>query len=153
MKLHNTMEDMVMTRAKEIFETLAKEGNPQKYCTCEQCRLHIICYVLNRVRPHYIVSNRGASRVRRENVERQQQVADITTLIHEGLRQVNHNQRPNFDHTPGEDGAGNDGDVPVFNIPTIIGRLLNGINFAPIFGLDIELLLNGKLVPMKDANW
>jgi len=34
-----------------------------------------------------------------------------------------------------------------------MGRLFNGNNFAPISNVDIELLWNGELVPMKDGNW
>jgi competence protein ComFB len=34
-----------------------------------------------------------------------------------------------------------------------MGRLFNGNNFEPVSDIDIELLLNGELVPMKDGNW
>jgi len=153
MELHNTVEDIVVARVNDIFEALDKEGSERKYCTCNQCRMDIICYTLNRVQPHYIMSNRGASRVQADTFERQQQVADITALIHEGFRKVNHNQRPFFDHAPGEGGADQDKNVPTFNIPTIIGRLLNGNNFAPITDIDVELLCNGEPVQMKDGNW
>jgi len=153
MDLHNTLEDIVIARVNEIFESIDKEGNRGKYCTCNQCRMDIICYALNRMRPHYIVSNRGASRVKWESIERQQQVADITALVHEGFEKVNHNLRPNFSHSPGEIRTTPDKNVPVFNIPTIMGRLFNGNNFAPVSNVDVKLLLNGDLVPMKDGNW
>jgi len=153
MELHNTVEDIVVARVNEIFEAIDKEGSERKYCTCNQCRMDITCYALNRVKPHYIVSNRGASRVRWESIERQQQIADISALVHEGFRQVNHNQRPFFNHASGESGAGKDKNVPAFNIPTIIGRLFNGNNFAPISDVDVELFWNGQMVPMKDGNW
>jgi len=153
MELHNTMEDIVVARVNDIFEAIDKDGSERKYCTCNQCRMDIVCYALNRVRPHYIVSNRGASRVRSDTIERQQQIADITAMIHEGFKQVNHNQRPFFDHAPGEGGTGQDKNVPAFNVPTIMGRIFNGNNFAPISDVVVELLCNGELVPMKDGNW
>jgi len=151
-QLHNTMEDLVVARVSEIFEAINRGDSAQKYCTCEQCHVDIICYALNRLRPHYIVSNRGVSRVQQTSIERQQQVADITTLIHGGFRQVNHNQRPHA-HTPGGSAAGEDKKFPVFNIPVIVGRLFDGNSFAPISDVDIELFCNGELVPMKDGNW
>ena len=153
MELHNTVEDTVITRVNEIFEALANGENKSNYCTCNHCRMDIICYVLNRMKPHYIVSNRGASRVQTESLEKQQQLADITALIHEGFRQVNHNQRPNFSHKPGLNGTGSIKEHPIFNIPTIMGRLFNGNNFAPISDVSVELFWNGALVAMKDGNW
>jgi len=153
MELHNTVEDIVVARVNEAFEAIDAGNSTHKYCTCKQCRLDIICYALNRLQPHYIVSNRGVSRVQWETIERQQQIADITSLIHEGFRQVHHNQRPNFAHFPGESGAGGDKALPVFNIPVIMGRLFNGNNFAPISDVYVELLYNSELVIMKDANW
>ena len=67
MDVHNTVEDIVITRVDEIFKTLDEEGN-KKFCTCNQCRLDVICYVLNRLRPHYIVSHKGASRAHRDSL-------------------------------------------------------------------------------------
>ena len=152
MEFHNTVEDTVIARVNEIFNALEK-GNPGKFCTCNQCRMDIICYALNRMPPHYIVSNRGASRVQWESFERQQQAADITAMVHEGLKKVNHNQRPYFEHSAEAEKTIRHLDRPVFNIPTIMGRLFNGNNFSPISNLDVELLRNGELVPMKDGNW
>lgn len=153
MELHNTVEDLIIARVDEIFADIMKERNPKKLCLCNQCRMDTICYVLNRTPPHYIVSHRGVARVQWETIERQQQVADITTLIYEGIKKVNHNQRPNFPHTAKENEIGQEKNLPVFNIPTIIGRLFNGNNFAPLSDVYVELRRNGKLVVMKDENW
>jgi len=153
MDIHNTEEDTVIARVDEIFKSINESGNTGKICTCGQCRTDVICYVLNRVPPRYIVSNRGASRARTEGIDRQQRIADIAALVHEGLNRVNHNQRPYFSHSAAEEAAIRDSDSPVFNIPAIMGRLLNGNNFAPISDVNIELLLNGALVPVRDKNW
>jgi len=153
MEFHNTVEDTVIARVNEIFDTLDTKGNPGKFCTCKQCRMDIICYALNRMPPHYIVSNRGASRVQWESIERQQQAADITAMVHEGLKQVHHNQRPHGESSGEADLANQFLNRPVFNIPTIMGRLFNGTNFSPLVNLDVELFRKGELVPMKDRNW
>ena len=153
MELHNTLEATVISKVDEIFEALNTEGNNGKFCTCRQCRMDVICYVLNRTPPHYIVSNRGASRVLVEDIGRQQQTADISALIYEGLKQVSDNLRPNFKHFPEKGAAGNGSEIPMFNVPTIMGRVFNGNNFAPLSGVNVELLWNGELVDMKDGNW
>jgi len=152
MDVHNTIEDIVISRVDEVFKTLGEEGS-KKFCTCNQCRMDVICYALNRLRPHYIVSHRGAARTQREGLEQQQQLADVTAMIHEGLKKVSHNQRPNFTHQVEGEGQGSDAGHPVFNVPTIMGRLFDGSNFSPIAGVDVELLCDGKLVSMKDGNW
>ena len=153
MELHNTVEDIVISRVDEIFAEIGKEGQGSKLCTCSQCRMDIICYALNRMKPQYIVSNRGVSRVQLESIEHQQLVADISTLVNDGFKQVNHYQRPYFSHAPGEEKPGAGICDPVYNVPTIMGRIFNGNNFAPLSGVDVELLWNGKLVSMKDGNW
>jgi competence protein ComFB len=111
------------------------------------------CYVLNRLAPRYIVSNRGVARVEQESFEHQQKIADIASLVYEGIRRVNHNQRPNFQHSVPNKEVLKDYNSPMFNIPTIVGRLFNGINFAPVADVTVELRRNGDLVRMKDANW
>ena len=153
MELHNTVEDMVISKADEFFGILEKSGNPDKLCTCDQCRMDTICYTLNRITPRYIVSNRGASRVRWESLERQQQEADIAALITEGFKRVSHNLRPNFVHSTKAAAANVKPMLPVYNVPTILGRVFNGNNFAPLEDGTVELLWDGVLVSMKDGNW
>ena len=151
MDLHNTIEDIVIPKVEEIFDSLEKNENPEKLCTCTQCRIDTACYVLNRTTPYYLVSNRGAARTNQVDTEHQQKLVDITTLIYEGLKRINHNQRPHSTHGSSKEGGLSD--RPVYNIPSITGRLFNGSNFAPLADVDIELLFNGELVAMKDGNW
>jgi competence protein ComFB len=153
MELHNTIKGKVISKVEEIFQTINKSENTGKFCTCDQCKMDVICYVLNRTPPRYIVSNRGASRSLVEGIEVQQQTADIAALIHDGLKQVSHNLRPNFAHS-GEKSTDPDvAEVPKFNIPTIMGRVFDGDNFAPLSEATVELLWAGELVTMKDGNW
>jgi competence protein ComFB len=155
MEVHNTIEDVVFTAIGEIYDSLNKGDNPRQICTCSQCRLDTACFVLNRTRPHYVISNRGVVRFEQGTIERQQLEADVIALIHEGIKRVSHNQRPYSSHT--EDAPllvpGAPTNSPVFNIPTIVGRLFNGINFEPMADIVVELYQNGKLVEMKDKNW
>jgi competence protein ComFB len=152
MEIHNVSEDIVFRSVQNIFEAVKKEGNPNELCLCEQCKLDTICYTLNRIMPRYIVSNRGMTRMDQDYTARQQTEADIATLIYNGLRLVNHNQRPTAPH----DGAISDNKTltqPAFHIPTIIGRLFDGQTFAPLAGVTVELHSDGKIVPMQNHNW
>ncbi len=50
--LRNLTEDYVMLVYNEIANTL-------DCCKCEQCRLDIFSYTLNRLKPRYVVSSEG----------------------------------------------------------------------------------------------
>jgi len=152
MELHNFIEDLVIPNVKSIFSNIEKD-NTDKLCTCYQCQTDTACYVLNRITPFYIVSNRGATRVNQEFIENQQRDADITALIYEGIKRVNHNQRPNFSHDSSRKDPNMYFGKPFFYLPSIMGRLFSGGNFAPISDVYIKLLHNGEMVEMKDGNW
>ena len=152
MEIHNISEDIVFNSVQAIFESLKNEGNPDGLCLCDQCKLDTMCYVLNRVDPRYIVSNRGFSRIEQDWAGRQQTEADIATLVYRGLRLVNHNQRPTSSHD-GTTSIGRSTNDPAFEIPTIIGRLFDGETFAPVSGVTVELRSGGEIVPMRNTNW
>jgi competence protein ComFB len=150
-EIHNTVEDAVFSEIDDICAAIDRDGKGD-ICTCPQCRMDAACYVLNRIAPHYVISNRGVARVEQESIERQQTVADITALVYEGIKRVTHNQRRTANHNLKlEDKVM--ADTPVYNIPTIVGRLFNGINFEPLSAVNVELRMDGNLVPMKDNNW
>jgi competence protein ComFB len=153
MNVHNIAEEMVVTKVTEIFDAIASGENPEDFCTCDHCRLDTACYVLNRIPPRYIVSDRGVARTETDPFARQQKEADIVALVYEGIKQINHNQRSSFSHkNPAPDKNARNTE-PVFNIPTILGRLFNGLDFSPMSGITVELRRNGELVDMKDINW
>ncbi|AEF84482.1 conserved hypothetical protein [Treponema primitia ZAS-2] len=150
MEIHNTTEDIVFTTIDEICASIESKGNPDKLCLCERCRTDVACFVLNRVPPYYIISNRGAARIEQETIKKQQSAADTATLVFEAFKRVSHNQRPNSNHSQPE---AKTKDLPAFNIPTIVGRVFNGINFSPMANVSVELWRDGILVPMKDQGW
>jgi len=152
MDIHNTNEDLVFSTVQLVFDSIQESGNPENYCLCYQCRIDTICYTLNRIEPHYIVSNRGFTRIEPTSIKRQQIEADITTLIYKGIRLVNHNQRPTAPHD-GSIMSTPKIDSPMYDIPTIAGRIFNGVSFEPIVGIDISLYCDGELVVMRNSNW
>jgi competence protein ComFB len=152
MDIHNTSEDVVFNVVQTIFDQIQENGNPENYCLCYQCRTDTICYTLNRIEPQYIVSNRGFTRIDPTSIKQQQMEADITSLVYKGLRLVNHNMRPTAPHdktVPGEQKVNH----PVFDIPTIAGRIFDGISFEPITGIEVSLYCEGELVSMRNNNW
>jgi len=153
MEIHNITEDIVFNSVQTIFDVIKKEGNAEKFCLCDQCKLDTICYTLNRIKPRYIVSNRGMTRIEQDWVGRQQTEADIATLVYQGLRQVNHNQRPTSSHTDASLFTNEPSNEPAFFIPTIIGRLFDGETFAPVSGMKVTLRCGDEIVPMRNQNW
>jgi len=152
MDFHNVNEDIVVNEVQNIFSEIEKDGNLEKLCLCYQCRVDTICYTLNRIEPLYIVSNRGFSRIDNVGIKRQQLEADITSLIYKGIRLVNHNMRPTAPHD-GSPNHLNKINHPLFDIPTISGRIFNGISFEPIQDIEVALYLDGELVNMRNNNW
>lgn len=155
MEMHNTTEDLVLRMVNDIFNAAERERKADQPCTCYQCRLDTACYVLNRSTPRYIISSRGAARTETATLAAQQQDADIASLIHEGWQKISKSKRPHFEHYP-IDTQDNNFSMelgPVFNIPTFIGRIFNGINFEPMNNLEILLYKDGSIAQMKNSNW
>jgi competence protein ComFB len=152
MKIHNFMEDLVYAEIESLCADMAKDEAHSGLCTCPQCRLDAACYVLNRVRPRYFVSSRGLAREGLFSFEKQQKDTDIINLILTAFKTVAHNRRP------AHDGAASSAQKSapsgaVYNLPAIIGRILNGQNFAPLAGTSVALYYEGKLVKMNNENW
>jgi len=152
MDIHNTNEDLVFSSVQSIFDEIHSSGNPDNFCLCYQCRIDTICYTLNRIEPNYIVSNRGFTRIDQASIKRQQIEADITTLIYKGLRLVNHNQRPTAPHDGSVQGTVRI-NHPMYDLPTIAGRLFDGESFEPIIGIEVSLFCEGELIAMRNNNW
>lgn len=152
MEFHNISEDIVVQSVQKIFDEIETSGNPDKFCLCYQCRVDTICFTLNRIEPRYVVSNRGFTRIDPTSINHQQMEADITTLVYKGIRLVNHNQRPTSPHD-GTSQKNSKTHHPMFDIPTIAGRIYNGVSFEPVSGVDISLFCEGELVKMRNSNW
>jgi competence protein ComFB len=153
MDIHNTSEDTVCKIVDTIFNDIKESGNPEGYCLCEQCQIDTICFTLNRVEPHYIVSNRGSTRIDFSGVKRQQNEADIISLAFKGFKLVNHNMRPNAHKDSESSHIIPTINAMLFDIPTITGRIFDGLSFEPVVGIEVSLYCEGELVPMRNNNW
>jgi competence protein ComFB len=151
MDIHNATEDIVLRKVHKTFDE--EEGSKKVgYCTCDQCRLDVACYVLNRTVAEYVVSSRGLAYIETDRAKEIQRDVDLMRLIYEGIKQVNTAKRPHFVHA-GSHEKSTPPHGPIFNYPTIMGRVFNGRNFEPIGGTSLTLLHGGELVRMVDPNW
>ena len=150
MTIHNLMEDLVTKTVNEIFDE--EEQQPRHgYCTCPQCRLDVVCYVLNRVPPQYAVSGRGLAHILSDYQDQLQTTADLVALINKGIQTVSATRRPQFAHDGADAPHAPEG--PVYNFPVVEGRLLSGVTFEPVSGVAVSLLSEGTKVEMIDGNW
>ncbi len=151
MEIKNLMEDAVKAVVDELFDS--ERSDPRLgYCTCDQCRLDVACYVLNRVKPEYIVSSRGLAYSEREGLDKVQRRADVISLVKEGWSKVTHTPRPTSDHS-GAKPVGEAVSGPAYNFPTFMGRVFDGRTFAPIGEGSVKLLVDGAEAQMVDPNW
>lgn len=152
MEIHNMMEDLVLQIVSEVFEEKAKSGFA--LADCYQCQLDVACYVLNRIRPEYIISGRGLAHYESDYVDHIQKNADVVALVNEGIRKIDARRRPYYSKDESEEQKSTATMTgPVFNFPAIIGRILHGSTFEPLQDINVSLLEKGKPVTMIDNTW
>ncbi len=145
------MEDLVKATVTELFDA-EERGASGSWCTCRQCRMDVACYVLNRIRPEYVVSSRGIAYTEQDYGEKLQKTADVVSMAREGWARINATKRPGHEHN-GMEKAATLVEGPVFNVPPVMGRVFNVSNFEPISGATVSLYHLDELLPMTDANW
>ena len=151
MEIHNRMEDIVRDTVNELFD--AEEKAPRLgFCTCAQCRMDVSCYVLNRIEPEYVTSGRGVVHGETNWSGRVQKAADVVSLVREGWTKINQKRRPQF-HEASASPAAELPSGPVFNFPSVMGRLFNGADFSPLVDVQVGLFQGETLLSMMDPNW
>lgn len=151
MNVHNIMEDIVTKSVNKNYDQIVNGKSNWLSCDCENCRLDTISYVLNRIPPKYVVSGRGITHSS-DIFEDHQLLADIQSLILEGMRIVNTTKRPY--HAENKIKKTQDAEkTPAYNFANIAGTVLDGTTFEPVVGAKVVLKCNGKLAPMFDESW
>ena len=148
MNVHNIMESIVLDTVNDIFEDKRKEGF--EMAECLQCRLDVACYVLNRIKPEYIISGRGLLHFEDNYHELIQTKVDMVTLINEGIKKVSKTKRSYYNTN---DSSKNISARYLYNFPSIVGSVLRGDNFVPIENLSISLLFENTPAKMIDNTW
>ena len=149
MDIHNLMEDLVKSVIQEMFDEAARSKT--SWCTCEQCRIDVACYVLNRIKPEYVVSSRGLAYSEIDYLDKLQRMADVVSLVKEGWSKINASPRTHNVQS-GQHSMLPEG--PVFNFPPIMGRVFHGEPFEPMSEINVALMTeDNSLIPMMDENW
>ena len=73
--LKNVMEDAVEYQLNRILPTMPN------ICSCDQCRLDMASFALNRLSPQYVRTNTGALFQKLNNSSQQAEVEVLTTVI------------------------------------------------------------------------
>jgi len=150
MQIHNLMQDYVIKKVDDLLREEEAKGE-SSICSSYQCKLDVICYVLNRVHPEYVISGRGLAHHEVNYQNKLQKEADVTALIWEAFDIVSKRLRPTAKTTMKDKP-----EIPkgtFYNFPSIMGRIFNGNNFSPISDIQISLWRDGELVKSIDDNW
>lgn len=85
-QIKNYMEDIVEDVLKDYLK------NREDVCKCHRCMLDMKAYVLNKVPPHYVVSDRGYLHWKLDEMKTQFNV-DILSVVVEAAEKINNNKR------------------------------------------------------------
>ena len=85
-QLKNYMEHLV----EETVENYLKDK--EDICKCPRCKMDIKAYALNKLPPHYIVSDRGYLHWKMDEMRTQFNV-DVLKAVVEGVEKVSKNKR------------------------------------------------------------
>lgn len=151
MRLKNYQEDVVL-RAIDI----ALEDQPDLRGDRELVN-DVAAYVLNRVPPKYIMSERGFLRLATEDLDHAENgsslvnIIELMILVNKGVELVSTRRRreaPAEDHEAVEPNG-----FYVHNYPQLIGRLVTKATREPVVGATVTLISSGRPVPPADSGW
>lgn len=86
-ELVNLMEETVMNKINELWKTTS-------YCKCEQCRMDIAAYSLNRLPAQYVQSVRGRVLCQLESKTIQNDI-EVTVAVSQGIEVVGNSPHKN----------------------------------------------------------
>jgi competence protein ComFB len=142
MSIRNLMEDITRVAVEEVL----KKDNELTQINSNVD--DIAAYVLNRVSPKYVTSERGILHGKLQARLATQQKTDIFMLIYEAIEVIK--KRRNKDvksgHTEFADSASK-------RFPHIIGQVLEETTFSVISDIDINLYFGKTKCDMVDSDW
>lgn len=155
MKATNLMEHFVKEQVDATYKWIKKENPASPICECENCRLDVLCYVLNRVPPKYIVSSRGVNHTQRELENFKQVSADVDKIVMDGIRLISQSKRPNHSssYSLSFENAKAKKRKPFFFFPVLSGYVYDGLTFESLVDAQISLFVNKKMANMLDPTW
>ncbi len=152
MKLKNYQEDVVL-RAIDI----ALEDQPG--LTADPVFVNdVAAYVLNRIPPRYVMSERGFLRLTVEHLEEGDgvrslaNIIELMILVNRGIEIVRSRRSSG---APSDDAgeAAENVNVFVHNYPQFIGRVVDAHTGEPVYGAVVSLFMDGDQVPPAEPGW
>jgi competence protein ComFB len=166
MKLKNYQEDVVL-RAIEI----ALEDQPDLLAD-DAFVNDVAAYVLNRIPPRYVMSERGFLRLALESLDDEHEqkslanVIELMILVNKGVDLVRGRRSAGAlaEAEPAREAGSNgtrlrgqleveQGVEYVHNYPQFIGRVVDSRSGAPVLGATVTLFVDGDRVPPAAAGW
>ncbi|TFH41393.1 MAG: hypothetical protein E4G96_05585, partial [Chrysiogenales bacterium] len=141
MPVTNLMHDIIINTVDEV---LKKEDKNE---IAGVNRDEIIAYVLNRVPPKYVTSERGLLYGILDAKYKIQQQVDILLLIYEAIQKIFHRRDSNTAikevATPGKTSY----------LPHIIGQVIEETTLSVIPDVEVSLMRGGSRAVMVDSDW
>lgn len=152
MRIKNTLEDLVFNLVETILLEYKDESMKKP-----KFKLDLVCFVLNRVKPNYIVSSRGLVHQEKEFERDPQFLADLITLIYDGIEIISkrRNEIEDFEeeNINWEISYNTTNDF-YFNFPLFLGKVYNAKNFDLLSDIDVYLKdENDTIVEMATPLW
>jgi competence protein ComFB len=152
MKLKNYQEDLVLQAI-----AIALESRPE-LLEDEVAVNDIAAFVLNRLPPRYIMSERGFTRLVSEEDDPSDERRDVATmvqllvLVNRGIEMVENRRRPSADN--GQNLLDPRGEVlPVLNFPQIVGKVIDAVDRRAVANATVTLYLDGAVAEPAEPGW
>mgnify|MGYP000122182944 CR=1 FL=1 len=141
MAVTNLMHDIIVNSVEEVLKK--EKGTDTAGVSSDE----IVAYVLNRVPPKYVTSERGLLHGVLDAHYKIQQQVDILLLIYEAIEKITHGRNSNTAITE----VARPGHSAYF--PHIIGQALEESSMSVIPDIEVALLYKGKKCAMLDSAW
>jgi len=143
MTMVNIMEDKIKAAVNELLEVREDRFILIKYTD------DIIAYVLNRVPPRYITSERGFIHNEIDYSINTQLQADIRFCVNDAIRTLSHRREPEM-----QSGLSLDNIIGKhYYFPYIVGEVLEESTFSVIPDVEVQLIYNDYPIPMIEPGW
>lgn len=140
MAVKNLMMDIVTNTVGEVMK------NDRSVRESGMNAEDVIAYVLNRIPPKYITSERGILHGALDQKYMIQQKMDVLSLIYEAVRDINDRRTSSV---ISRDSIG----IDHISLPHIIGTILEETTLSIIPDVEVSLLFKGQLTPMLYEEW
>jgi competence protein ComFB len=141
MSVKNIMEDIVSSTVEEVLKKENDKNNTLEY------REDICAFVLNRINPNYVTSERGILHGLLDSRFLLQQKTDILLLIHEAISVIHERRDHEFKHIDLEK------ETYTYFFPHILGEVVEESTFSKVDDVKVTLLYQGRPVKMMSDGW